>query len=553
MAVPALFDGQGYRVTSGQFGASRVADAAQSGPERPYWPTSIGSWSQMFPTWDWRTLVSVSRKLYVNGPGVFRGMVWQKAMFAIGRSWDPQFLGGQGDPLAKQWGDYATGVLRDEWYPVSNVGGSMHNFKTDLSVGSKSVDVDGDFGILLTESEDGYPLLQYIPCHRIGQRGTIGTWAQVGEDDAWSYVPDKDGTRTKKVKGLYAGLWIENGIIKNLIGRPVAARILGATPEDDIDVSMRDFIHVYDPEFFDQSRGIPVLTHAANAFRDALQSQKWEQHAQLIASSLGLQFTNETGQIDASDLSFQAGMPANGPLDPNGPAPSLAQIAMSGGAINVFRAGSGSKFDSFAPQRPTELWNGFWDRIIEDAMSGANWPRSMVWKSGSGNAAAERSELQKAQSTVDERQDLLGAVALRCLQYGISKLINIGAIPPYPGKDKGGFLKWGFSRPERMTIDKGRDADNNRKNYQAGIVNMEDLLDGRRTLEQHLRHRLDEVVMRKTLKKEYEAKYGVEIDDRDLMMLNPNEQPDGAAGSGDTAAAEQDKKPGDDDDHDPTI
>ena len=44
-----------------------------------------------------------------------------------------------------------------------------------------------------------------------------------------------------------------------------------------------------------------------------------------------------------------------------------------------------------------------------------------------------------------------------------------------------------------------------------------------KTLVPHIKERLWEIVQRKLLKQEYELKYGVEIDDREIMMLTPNE------------------------------
>jgi hypothetical protein len=41
-------------------------------------------------------------------------------------------------------------------------------------------------------------------------------------------------------------------------------------------------------------------------------------------------------------------------------------------------------------------------------------------------------------------------------------------LPPYPGKDIGGFLKWDFSMPPLMTIDEGRDRDNDREDAKFG-------------------------------------------------------------------------------------
>ncbi|MCW8802726.1 MAG: DUF1828 domain-containing protein, partial [Candidatus Bathyarchaeota archaeon] len=50
-----------------------------------------------------------------------------------------------------------------------------------------------------------------------------------------------------------------------------------------------------------------------------------------------------------------------------------------------------------------------------------------------------------------------------------------------------------------------------------------------KTHSEHIRERCMEIIERKSIKEEMEAKFGVEIDDRELQMLTPNEQADASA------------------------
>lgn len=470
---PLILDAQGNWVTSGGGGSRKFLEAAQNNGERPDWPTQFDSINRLVTTWDWRTTVSVSRRLFTN-MGVPRGAIIQRAMFSVGRAWQPKFEGED-----KAWGKLAEEWLREEWFKVCNVRGAMHDFVTDLFLASVAIDRDGDFGILLTESEDGYPMLQYVPGHRIGQRGFAIGGARVGPDDAVSYLPRGDSGKRREVRGLYEGLLIENGIIYSEVGRPVAYRILGSVPAEDVDVSERDFIHVYDPEWMEQGRGLPALSHGCNELRDALVSHQWEQHAQLIASSLGIQETNESGAGNTPGMGD----------DDEGQAEQLmierAELIRGGGRINYFRANRG-EIKQFTSTRPSTQWNEFWDRMIRSCLAGIPWPYSLAWKPLDANAQNQRTELLKAQAAVDDRQDLLLYPARRSTGYGVSKAMDKGILPPYPGRDRGGFLKWGFSTPQKMSVDRGKDSANRRADYLLGSRNQAEILaeDGE-TLQAH--------------------------------------------------------------------
>lgn len=462
MAHKPIVDQYGYPLTSGFGGGRRLLDAAQNNGERPDWPVSLDSINRVIPAWDWRMTVSVSRRLFAN-MGIPRGAIIQRAMFAVGRAWAPKFEGAD-----KAWGKLAEEWLREEWYAVCNVRGSMHDLVTDLYLASVGIDRDGDFGVLLTESDEGYPMLQFIPAHRIGQRQVGLAGARVGATDAVTYLPRGESGKRREVSGFYEGLLIENGVIYNEVGRPVAYRILGTLPGEDVDVSERDFIHVFDPEYMEQGRGLPAFSHACNELRDALQSHQWEQHAQLIASSLGIQEVNDSGAADTEDLSTERNAENELVI--------TRQELLRGGKMSYFRAGSGGEIKQFTSTRPSTQWNEFWDRMVRSSLAGIPWPYSLAWKPADANAANLRGELLKAQSAVDDRQDLLEYPARRMLGYGVSKAIELGILPEYPGPDRGGFLKWGFSMPPKMSVDRGRDAANRRNDYMLGLRNLQEIL-----------------------------------------------------------------------------
>lgn len=485
-----ILDASGSPITSQKFLA-----AASPSRARPYDFGKPEGIRKTVSEWDWKTIVHASRKLFAN-MGMPKGAICQKAMHSVGNAWLPKFEG-----EAKEWGDIATQWLIDEWFVVHDVRGPMFDFRTDLFLDSISIDRCGDMGVLLTRAEDGkYPLTQRIPSHRIASKASE------------KFVASGD----------YAGLKIENGVIYNRHGRPVAYRI---TDEDDPDkfqdYSARYFIHNFDPEWYDQGRGWPAFTHAINDLKDMSTSQIYEQCAQLIMSRIGLIEYNEKGGPDSGDVATEL----NKQINLGGAAVSgVTTERLDGGTTLYFKSNSGGKVEAFKPDRPGDVWEKFWDRLTRSALMGINWSFSLAWKGDGLTGTVERTEIKKCEISVSDRQSLLEPSAKRQVGYAISCAIQEKILPPYPGTDKGGFLKWGFTKPPLMSIDNGRDGQSRREDYKLGHRNLTDVLaENGRTLIPHLRERAYEIAMRKKIAREVSEETGEPIDDREMQMLNPNE------------------------------
>lgn len=393
---------------------------------------------------DWLTLSYLGEKVHFNF-GLAEGIVSQRAMFAVTGGWFPIFMGAD-----QEWGDVAIDVLVNKWFPYSNVAGPNIDFNTGLYMDSEGIDYSGDCVTLLTKSQDGegdWPLLQRLPNRRIGQ------WDQA------ETVAD----------GEFKGAAIENGIIKNKYGYPIGYRILGENRGEFKDVPADSVVHTYEPKRADQSRGFPLFTAVLDEFRSSMQSKDWEMMCMLATSSIIMMETNETG--DAAE-----GTGGNDPLNADGLPTSTGDPEMKtflGGMIRYFRANSGSKLEQFLHQRPGSDWETFNDRLHRICCVAANWPYSLIWKKDGTNGTATRADQNIARKSIADRQALLKYPAIRELRYAVSVLIKSGYIPPYKGKDIGGQLKWDFSMPPLMTIDEGRDRDNDREDFKMGFLTLE--------------------------------------------------------------------------------
>ena len=110
----------------------------------------------------------------------------------------------------------------------------------------------------------------------------------------------------------------------------------------------------------------------------------------------------------------------------------------------------------------------------------------------------------------------------RIISWAVAKAIKQGLLPASDD-----WYKWEFTMPPKLSIDPRNDSRTQLDEYKIGAQNMTGILQERgKTHAEHIRERCGEIVERKIIKQEYETKYGVEISDRELQMLNVNEMPE---------------------------
>lgn len=421
---------------------------------RPYEPLTVRPITEEVSLHDRRRLMSDSRKIYANlGPA--KGAINAKAMYSVGRSWLPRFEGAD-----KEWGKLAREWLLDQFYPIADIQG--RDFQTALFLLSISVDRDGDIGAILTEYEGGFPAIQLIPSHVIGQRE--------GDVDKFGLVSS----------GQYRGLRMVEGVVLNEVNRAVAYRILAGDPKQDSWLSARDMQLLLEPEWADQARGFPGFSVAILDLRDLRDTQGYEKMASRLCSAWALMEYSETGVADTSDPRVGLG---GGGL-PSG----LTTQEMFGGMVRHFKANSGAKLEVLKSDRPGDAWEKFMNRLIRNAMTGINWPYELAWDISQLTGANGRMMLATAMRAVEDRQDLLRPFAKRAVGYACAKAIKMGKLPPSDD-----WWRWGFTMPPRMTADYGRDKAQDREDYVAGITNLTELCAERGLdVDQHIAQRAEE-------------------------------------------------------------
>ena len=460
--------------------------------DRPYIPVQMKDISELVPARDRKALVSFSRRLILN-EGVLKGAIEQKSMYSVGRSWQAQ-----SKSKDREFALLAEEKINDEWQKICDVAGGQNNFQTLLYSFSVAISRDGEGFILLTKTENDYPRVQQIPSHRISTPNGFS-----------------DGILTT---GKFKGRKLVDGIIYRN-GAPVAYCYVDEKNQLIEYLDAQNIIHSFDPAWQEQGRGLPAFTHALNDLRDALQSHEWERHAQLMLSQIVMSEHNETGLAPDDNASIITGddTTCQGPIGASG----IISDTLGGGQVRYFAAKSGAKLDILKNDRPGESWESFQNRIYRKALSGDNWPLSMVWMA-TGQGTAERADLGRAQRSVEDRQDLLEYAANRMTGYAVAKLIKLGELPA-----ANDWWKWKFTYPKKLTIDDGRVSKELIQMFLIGGLNMQDILGFLgKSPEEHLDERLAYLTMQKLKQKAVnESGLGITIEDREMVMLTPNETP----------------------------
>jgi hypothetical protein len=418
--------------------------------ERPYWPTHNRSLDKEVTLSEYRVLVSASNRLYYNY-GAITNCVNAFAQYVVGSSFSPVF---QGDD--KEWGALAEKWLHDA-LEVAYTDGTP--WALGLVREIIMLTRDGDCGTIFTESKGGFPQLQQV---------------------AWHQIASREGTEIVK-EGKYRGLPQWNGVIKNKEGRPVAYRLIGALEENDRDISAQNMQLTMESIAPDQSRGFPAFTAAIRDLRTTLSIGNNIRQAAELASTLGLIVHNEMGMADPLDPAY-----ALQDVPPIGQSGLRVEERM-GGSIQYFRAGAGEKLEQLKNEIPTEATDRLLERLLRNAMLAGGFPPEFFWKPAEASGANSRMVVEQVNRKIARTQHILKAACKRRIGYFVSKAIKLGQLPPYKGKDKGGFLKWTFTRPPILTLDQGYANSAALDAYRAGLRTMTEIVgEGGHTLEQHL-------------------------------------------------------------------
>lgn len=368
-----------------------------------------------------RELVKRSRYLAKNS-GFVRELVGNMAIYSTGDGIRPQAQSEDPD-----WNRKAEAYFRG-WSTRCEVTGRF-SFEEVQALVCRGMDVDGEYFIHLTRSRIGLAALQLIESHRIGD----------------------SNTSTQSCHGITLDAW----------GAPISYRVIEDKGGRELPAS--SVLHVFEPENASSVRNAPTLQHSINHVIDEMELLALEKHAVKDNCDVTRILKTEAGELkDDSDFAIE-GDPAPG-SEGSSPA-SLQQI--TGGKLVALKPNE--SLDSFEPKRPSPTFTGFLEHLRRDSALGVL-PYEFAADSSKVGGAGVRLAVTKADRRFSYRQMILIQRLIKPVWfYVIGDAIDRGELPAVPG-----WWKISCVTPRRITVDAGREAQQNRADVEMGLKTISD-------------------------------------------------------------------------------
>ena len=369
-----------------------------------------------------RELIRRSRYLARNS-GFVREMVTNMTIYSTGDGIRPQAQSEDAN-----WNRQAEACFR-AWSARCEITGRF-SFEEVQSLVCRGMDVDGEYFIHLTRSRIGIAALQLIEAHRIGDGAGFGDTCHGIRLDAW--------------------------------GAPVAYRVL----EDQggqRELPAASVLHVFEPEQVTSIRNAPTIQHSINHILDEMELLALEKHAVKDNCDVTRVLKTESGDLDDdSDFAItgeQSDEP--GQSDPT----TLQQI--TGGKLVALKPHE--SIESFEPKRPSPTFTGFLEHLRRDSALGIL-PYEFAADSSKIGGAGVRMVVAKADRRFSYRQMILIQRFIKPVWfYVIGDAIDRGELEAVPG-----WWKISCVTPRRITVDAGREAQQNRADVEMGLKTISD-------------------------------------------------------------------------------
>lgn len=395
---------------------------------RPRPANHFGDYLALLSPQRYRELVSECRALATRG--LTAALLENKADYIAASGFRPRFMGSD-----TKWGAVASAALEDA-LKIANIRGPRFDWRSSWRMAVPTRATDARFFVLLTKWETGWPALQFLEGHRVGQRDT--NCCVVGKDDAYTTITNDSG-QTSVARGVYAGLAIHNGVITNRTGTEVAFRVLGAKKEEDQDISARDLIHVANPQRYSEGTPVPDIAKALMDFLALDTAQTCQLDQQITDAMLTLIETNETGRQDPvlNDTGMATTKKADGtPME-----------VVSRNGVRYVKSGTG-KLEPHKAERPSDQWMNFDARVAARAAAALRWRVEMLDPSKLGGSATRAFQDQINTLIMDEFSTIAPA-AVRAVGYIVSCLISLKVIPA-----SAEWMRWEIASPPWFEVDR---------------------------------------------------------------------------------------------------
>ena len=369
-----------------------------------------------------KELVRRSRYLQKNS-GFVRELIGNMAIYSTGDGIKPQ-----AQSLDQNWNRVAEEYFAN-WSSQCEIT-RRFSFAECQSLVCRGIDVDGEYFILKTRDSAQRPVLQLIESHRIGDElGSVETVDGIGMDAVGA--------------PLFYRLLLDDGTYRDLPASSV--------------------LHVFEPESISAVRHAATIQHSINHVLDEIELLALEKHAVKDNSDVARILKTARGELDESgDFSLRTDQRVDDePSDPS----ALQRII--GGKLVALKPDE--SLESFQSNRPSPTFTGFLDHLRRDSALGVL-PYEFAADSSSIGGAGVRLVVAKAGRRFSYRQLTLTQRLLRPVwAYVIGDAIATGALPAVTG-----WWKVRFQKPARVTVDAGREAQQNRADVEMGLKTLEE-------------------------------------------------------------------------------
>ena len=310
-------------------------------------------------------------------------------------------------------------------------------------VASIAVDRDGEVFFRMVTQSTGYPALQLILAHRIGDaRSQI-------------YAPSQPGAREQSPNVI-------DGVVVNDQMRPIFYRHLignGIDAESNFeDIPAQQMVHVGEAAQGDEIRYVTPLAPSINHLRDISDAVSFEKMALKISSyiAMAIKSSNPQGADFFGESNASVNAQDNTEL-------TVESLGNAGGAIP--RLGVGEDLISWTSNRPTQNFREFCDILLREVCGNVGVPWEFYARPSDAGGAALRAVLVRAQRTFEQRQALLiDRLCSRVWAHVITIGMQRGSIPQNEN-----WWKVEWQKPAAASVDYGREAQANLNDVRAGL------------------------------------------------------------------------------------
>jgi capsid protein len=211
---------------------------------------------------------------------------------------------------------------------------------------------------------------------------------------------------------------------------------------------------------------MPAIKHAINHVRDIKEILEFEKNGVKNLSTIAAVLESESGEADPDAWNLKE-------IDSDATRLTISDV--QSGSIPVLK--KGEKLSPFTHDKPSPTFQGFLEFLIREFSVGIGLPYEFLWHTAGITGPAQRFIMGKAQRRFQERQRLFDQLMRKTWAMVISDAVSQKKLPVVDD-----WYKCRIQAPAHITIDAGREMNQEREDVKAGLMTLREHF-GRRGLD----------------------------------------------------------------------